>query len=38
MKCDKKLKKYYFLNELNIQWIWCKYDVIPINLVFRVAN
>ena len=38
MKCDKKLKKSYFLNEHNIHGMWCEYDVIPINLVFRVAN
>ena len=38
MKGDKKLKKSNFLNEPNIQRMWCKYDVIPINLVFRVAN
>ena len=38
MKCDKKLRKSYFLNKPNIRRIWCEYDVIPINLVFRVAN
>ena len=38
MKCDKNLKKYYFPNEFNIRYIWCKYDVNPINLVFQVAN
>ena len=38
MKCDKKLKKSFSLNEHNIQWMWKKYDVIPITLVFRVAN
>ena len=38
MKCDKKLKKSYFLNKHNIHGMWCKYDVIPINLVFGVAN
>ena len=38
MKCDKKQKKSFFLNEHNIRRIWCENDVIPINLIFRVAN